>query len=536
MKTIGKKTCIRGLIYLLVLTMIWALTACSPNPTPNESLPSQTDSNVSDSQQSGDNSDVSVSDPGDSSQTDVTQSGVASTTAGNGNNGTTAGSSDKKTTTTTQKSSSGSGSTSSLKAMDDGLDFGGATFTKTVCGPTPAGTTRRIAAFEKAYNCKLKIIRLDWEKFNSQVAMSISAGTPYDICGMDNYFFPENVISMNLFEPLNDYFTDADVYGNAANKKDTGIDLKLCDYYKVDGKIYGIATHSVSTNFVGSVYPMVLYYNKKMMSEIGFTGAKDPQAMYKAGKWTWDEFEKMANEIMLLSEPGKFVVGRDFIDQGQHILWSNDVHITTTSGGKVKGNLSDPSFINALTRMQKWFNDKNSFVNAAGTDGQGQFVAGNQYMYVHASATGPLGLMPQVEKSAAFGKKIANLGVVPFPTGPDNKTKAVACTQFSARGAAKGSKDPRAVVAYAKFQDLFYELDPMAKTNKYQYSKEDKALLDSLADNVVLPVANYKTSSMTTYGILWDIFRVAQGGGDFSKTISDNKDAFDGCINTALKQ
>ena len=100
----------------------------------------------------------------------------------------------------------------------------------------------------------------------------------------------------------------------------------------------------------------------------------------------------------------------------------------------------------------------------------------------------------------------------------------------------KGSKDPRAVVAYAKFQDLFYELDPMAKTNKYQYSKEDKAMLDALADNVVLPVANYKTSSMNTYGILWDIYRVAQGGGDFSKTISDNKDAFDACIKSALKQ
>jgi len=111
------------------------------------------------------------------------------------------------------------------------------------------------------------------------------------------------------------------------------------------------------------VYPMVLYYNKKALGELGFTGAKDPQAMYKAGKWSWDEFEKMAKEIMKLSEPGKFVVGRDFIDQGQHILWSNDVHITTTKNGKVVGNLSDPNFINALTRMQKWFTDKDTFVN-----------------------------------------------------------------------------------------------------------------------------------------------------------------------------
>ncbi|MGN0494457.1 MAG: hypothetical protein ACI4F7_12480, partial [Acutalibacteraceae bacterium] len=101
---------------------------------------------------------------------------------------------------------------------------------------------------------------------------------------------------------------------------------------------------------------------------------------------------------------------------------------------------------------------------------------------------------------------------------------------------AKGSKDPRVAIAYVKFMDLFYDLDPMAKTNKYKYSQSDYEVLDKLADNVIPPVLNYKTTTISTSGIMWDLTQCAIGGGDISQSISNFKDSFQNCIDYALKQ
>lgn len=416
------------------------------------------------------------------------------------------------------------------KALDDNLDFGGKTITKTIIGTISPEVQRRAAAFEKEYNCKFKFIKLKWDNYNSSVASSIAAGTPYDICGLAPHFYPEAVVS-DLYEPLEDLFTDADVYGNSKNTKGGGLDLKLMEVYKMNGHYYGAASHTGAF----SSAPFVLLYNKKMMAAAGYTGKKDPLQMYKDNKWTWDTFAEMANNIQKTAAKGTYVLGGSIYPARQYMVYSNDVSLTKVSGGKVVQNLEDKKFLNALTYINRWFRSSSPFIDVEKgySDSLPGFIKGTYYMEATGLSSGPIYVMPQIKDSAVFGG-ITGLGVVPFPVGPDNTKKVVTSGGVYAKATAKGG-NKLAALAWVKWCDYFE--DPMEKEDPYQYSEELQKEIETWYDNLIIPVSNYKSSgSATAEGLLDGILSDASTGDNYAQSIKNTTALFQNCIDTALKQ
>ncbi len=431
-------------------------------------------------------------------------------------------SSGKKDNSSSSSSGKKPSSTSSLKPQSGsvvkGLDFGGKTFTKTIIGAIPAKTIRKKEAFEKKFNCTIKLVNLQWEQYNSQVATAMSSGKPYDICGLQSFFWPEAGVQ-GLYEPLNKYIADEDLYNK---KTGVGIDLDVSSEFALNGKYYGVSNHSGA--FASMI--QVMYYNKLMFEEAGFD---DPLELYNKGKWTWDKFFEYAKEAKNASK-GQYLMGQEL--SSTSFVLSNGYKYTTMKKGKVKENLSDSVYLKSLEKYKEF---ATKYMGPKGySDDPTEFYNGNYYMFSQVYSYGTMYMYDTIVNSAAFDYDFDNLGVVPFPVGPNNKTKTNPGHGGQAKAAGKGSKDPRVVIAWTKF-DLEFK-DPMADEDPYRYSDKINNMISKMFDNVNDYLPNYKTASQSARALYTQIENAAKKGGDYVKLINDHKSTIQSIIDDSLGQ
>ena len=110
------------------------------------------------------------------------------------------------------KTASGITIKAGTKKMEEGLDFGGATFTQTHVGAVSASFTRQIKAFESKFNCHIQLVSLGWESYIEQIAAKKSTGESYNILGIHSASQHPIAAKSDLLEPLQNAFTTADVY------------------------------------------------------------------------------------------------------------------------------------------------------------------------------------------------------------------------------------------------------------------------------------------------------------------------------------
>ena len=487
--------------FLCAVVMLLTCAACKKNPT--------TTDDSSDYYEEIEIIDGTGSSTAGSKDSSGTQSGSGgSTSKGNGGTASTVKVPENKT---------------GKKLIDSGLDFKGATFTKTIVGTVSSEVMRRMEAFGKKYNCKLKLVRLQWESYNNQVAASIAAGDPYDICGLHPRFFVSS-LNADLYEPLEKYITDADWY-DSKKPNAGGLDKHWCNAFGADGHLYAAATHDTSY----AANPSVMYYNAKLFEEAGLD---DPYELYKAGKWTWDTFEKMGNKVKNAAK-GKYIIGQDF--NVGHVVGSNtSSSYITVKNGKPSINLSDPNAIVAFNRAQKWFNKNTGIVGPKDySDNSTEFINGNYYMFTADSAYGPLNLMPQVAKSPAFDNNVKNLKIVPMFIGPNGSKDSPSFGGVNGKSAAKGA-DPRVCIAWAEFSCVFD--DPMKDEDPYLYSDEQRAILQSLYDapNRKYYTNIYETISNNSQVLYNEILSAVRDGGDYAQAINQRKKTIEDCVNQAI--
>lgn len=485
-------------IVLTILMVFGTLTACEKNPSSDEYVSSAIWVDVEDEDRdSDDGNEVTSSSDGKTEN----NSSVSS-----GNNGGTNNGSGGSVTPPTNKGS-----------LLEGLDFGGKTFTKTIIGTVGNQVMRTISAFEEQYNCKIKLVRLKWETYNSQIATRMASGDPYDICGIANQMFPECVVQ-SLYEPLDKYITKADQYDP---KTGYGIDMDMSSYYNYQGKMYGLVAHTGRL----STLPYVLYYNKLKFKEAGL---EDPLALYNKGQWTWSMFLEYG-KIVKDPAKGQYLIGQDIHNT---FVYSNDWNPVKFANGKTLTNIKDSKFINGLSKFSEICSTivgPKSF-----SDNPSEFINGNYYMFMQQSMYGYLDLMPKVVASSAFKKNKANLGICPVPVGADNKTKASPAFCGQGKAAGKGSDDPRVVVAWVLFSNMF--TDPEAKNDPYTYNEEQQAIIDKISDNVIPTMNYYKTSTQNAATLTDEIIEAARKGNDYSKLISDYSKTIQTIIDDSMKQ
>ncbi len=346
------------------------------------------------------------------------------------------------------------------KTMDEGLNFGGKTFTmakRNDTAYTAASFTRLVSAFEKKYNCKIKTVELEFNTYPTLIANAKATGSPYDIIFCHGSMFPTLPMS-GVVNDLSTYFSTAD-YDTGKG----GIDIAKSSYFVIDKKLYGVVGGS------DAVYPMVIYYNKQLFNK---SGLEDPYELYKAGKWTWSKFREQGKKVT--DAANKVYYGdNSFYSKG--VVLSMGVSLMTWKNNKPVVNLENTRVIKGYQMVYDFFNKSKICSNDFSASERVQFSDGLAYCSVQESQKYSV-YCEAAAQSPAFNRNAANVGVVPLPQDTASAKAGYPCGWYGSVMSGAGSSDPRVAVAFAKFWSTY--TDPVA--DKYELNSEQKALVKKL--------------------------------------------------------
>lgn len=445
----------RALSIILTVCLICSFSACrrvGENGSETSVLDSSAVSEVISLPESS-SSDVSSADNSVVSTAGSSNSGTASTPSSNPTNG---------NQVVIEKPSE---VTVSNDPVEKGLDFGGRTLKLAVGYTTTSTFAKMVKAFESTYNCKIEVTQLSFDKYLADLAAKVTSGEVFDIVYVHGSFYP-NCFIKGFYQPLDGVFTTADLY-DVNNLAAGGIDKVKSEGFSWDGHYYAVTGYKTSV-------PM-LYYNKKMMAAAGYTGQKDPLALYNSGDWSYQKLQEIGKQVTNASA-GIYLGGRDFFAGG--LVAFNRGQFVKMNGTAVSENLSDPRIYNAYKFQREISLGSGAVINyKTGTGGQdySAFANGKTYMFYNDASVYST-LAKAAAESGYFGKNKNNLGYVPFPFGPDNTEKEYFIKWLEGWGAGINCKDKRAAVAFTKFESKWAE----SSNSKYAAPAEFNALVDKL--------------------------------------------------------
>ncbi len=433
---------------------------------------------------------------------------------------TTVSKSKNNTTPTTSAPKGGKYFKKGSTKMEQGLNFGGKTFTM-ACAITPTNLLKRqIAAFQTKYNCKIEVKMLDYDQYIQQVAAKKASGKSYDILELEGHRFPGMVVA-NLCEPLEGNVSTADLI----DKKNTaagGFSEELSNGFAWDGHLYGV----VGTSGYYGLQPGLLWYNKKTLSDAGVR--TDPRKLYDSGKWDFDALKSIGET---LKKNGYWLGTRNLA--GRSMVMANGAWVITP-GNNPKANLTDSKVINAYKYVRTLTTGKDPIIDLNETNTTDAFFTGKIAFYssppYHYNAN--LNIAENVSSSSAFGKSLKNLGVVPHPKGPDNSNYAKGCTWLYALAAGKGS-DNRVAIAWGKFGTTFKS--PVKET--YELSDADAKMIENIKNGPIIYLnASYSDGKKIAHDYISQMeWFIVEDGQDVAKLTAEYNAYVKNCINVALK-
>lgn len=532
---------------LLVMIFAFTLAACGEDKGNTSSGAANNTSDVASVDSTGDN----TASTGDASK-DTKSTGSKATKSGTqttASKGTTVNANSRVVTskggTTTQTSGQGNQSgkkniksvagwisVKSGKSQTSGLNLKGKTIKMAITEEGQYNTAsfkRTIAAFEKEYNCKVKLTTLKFDRYNQQVTQALSAGNMYDICYAHGSMFPACAID-NLYEDVLPTLRQDDLMDG--NKPLAGgIDIAKSGYFAYKGKLYG------TCNFE-SVFPYVIYYNKKQMADAGYSGSKDPRKLAENNKWSWSVIKSMGRRLTDI-DSGVYFVSNSFTGRCVTLAYGSAI-VKAETNNKTKSvkytqNITSAQFIAGCKQIQEFFTGNTRIGEPR--DGSHPYNSsealrkGTVYMWTEETSK-YLDLAKEVKSSAAFNRDKNNIGIVEVPLGSTNKSKIYPTGWLTAVCCGKG-KDPRVSIAWdtfrSRYQDPVQDSNAMSKTDK-EYAAE------LLKGDICCEPGQFQTSENDVLNLVnaqvW--YRIVNGD-DVSKCITQTKDQITTCINTTMK-
>lgn len=464
----------RWIPMLMAAIMLLSFAGCGGDVAPESSAPDTSDSASAESSTSA----ASGEESGATGQTDST-TGAKNPTQGG-----------KVTTTTTRTppKTNGTGkvtvgndvtiATGTKPSQTETINYKGAKFKLAIPYDAGAAFQRKMNAFGAKYNCDIAMSRLTWGQYNTQLSQAVLASKPYDIVFTSGSFYPAPIVA-DLLLPVDSAITTADLVDAKAPEKG-GINLELSKAFAWGNQLYALSSNR-------SVYPEVMYYNKKLFREAGL---EDPYTLYKNGKWNWQKFMEQAD---LATDTAGGVYYMSYPDPNALQGLFDTSAVKLDENGAPYENLSDSKMVAAFNFF------KDSFVKPGkiiwqNTDPATAFKNGTAYIYTsvtdgYAQAAG------MAKDSTAFDKNISNLGVVPWPLPAENTRKAYPVHQPQGWAINKGSKNVDVLVEWVKFESTFN--DPVQDENILP--SEYRAVFDKLmTGNVSYPISGFTDSSNKT--------------------------------------
>lgn len=502
----------RALSIILTVCLICSFSACrrvGENGSETSVLDSSAVSEVISLPESS-SSDVSSADNSVVSTAGSSNSGTASTPSSNPTNG---------NQVVIEKPSE---VTVSNDPVEKGLDFGGRTLKLAVGYTTTSTFATMVKAFESTYNCKIEVTQLSFDKYLADLAAKVTSGEVFDIVYVHGSFYP-NCFIKGFFQPLDGVFTTADLY-DVNNLAAGGIDKVKSEGFSWDGHYYAVTGYKTSV-------PM-LYYNKKMMAAAGYTGQKDPLALYNSGDWSYQKLQEIGKQVTDASK-GIYLGGRDFFAGG--LVAFNRGQFVKMNGTAVSENLSDPRIYNAYKFQREISLGSGAVINyKTGTGGQdySAFANGKTYMFYNDASMYST-LAKAAAESGYFGKNKNNLGYVPFPFGPDNTEKEYFIKWLEGWGAGINCKDKRAAVAFTKFESKWAE----SSNSKYAAPAEFNALVDKLLTGKVFwNIGGFAGKSTYVPGLQDEVCaELTDPNNDLAATLEQYRNKINSCLAECLQ-
>lgn len=328
---------------------------------------------------------------------------------------------------------------------------------------------RAINLYEKNFGGKVDIVYSDWNNWNTKILARMAAGDPIDVIFGGTGTFPRYYLQ-GIVQPIDGY---VDLKASYLNK--TAMDL----VFKYGGKYY-LASQK------GSNVPIICIYNKDLMLEEGIDEDEMPLALYKAGKWNWDAFEKLAKKLAAdTNKDGKIDRYGCNLWAPTYLVYANGTSfVKLDASGKGKLNFDDPALQRALNFYKKgkkegWLMDDWD-ITVSG-------LKKRQTVMLIA----PLYKFDQDKKEVEDELKAA-----PLPLGPDNKKKLYVF-EADGYGISKGAKNPRGA---GKFINLILE-----NVQKYHddvnMSKRPKFVFDIVSN--MANTAFYPGAADSLTGLPW---------------------------------
>ena len=383
-------------------------------------------------------------------------------------------------------------------------DFGGKEFQFYFWYKTNEITTRKVNEFNKKHNANVKITV--GTSFQEDLAKSIAGGNPYAMSANSARFFPQTIFA-NLYEPLNDYVKDVD-YFNAEKPENGGISKEINESFSWNGKFY-------ATGSAKACYSYAFYYNKKRFAD---DGLEDPYELWKKGEWTWDKVLEQGKQITDISN------GVGYLSTPELNIWLalNGLNYIKKSGENVfSDNLGDKDVVAAINAYRDL---------ALGTDPICIVGAKQLSWYANITYTDAYTqLATQVKMNSNFSRNVANLGVVPVPTGL-NKSGKYSTHTAQGYSAIKGSPEPSLAPCYALFESRVIDSDV---GSEFQMPSEIRNAIDNaFATNGFCPIVGFNVTGLNAQ-IGWPIIK---GQSDVTATINDNRSLINTAINATLAE
>lgn len=403
-----------------IVSMIFCIAGCKTNKTGSEIL------STDDDFMSFDNN---------STATDSSDGQSSTSGKGTGGKGTTGGG------TVVSKTEDGNMTVSvdtpvtptQKKSILASKDYKGKSFTFMYWYEPDDIVKRKVAAFNKAHNAKVKIVVVTG--FLDSVAKSIASGTPYDIVANHSDYFPQSIFS-DLYEPLEGYIATEDMH-DSSKPETGGISAAISDNFAWGGHYYALGSTK-------AVYPMVFYYNKKMFTEAGL---EDPWELYKSGKWTWNKLVEMGKQVTDFSN------NITFLEAPGLGAWNaiNAIPAVKMENGTYTAQFTSTQYINSCKMYQELFKGNTPICSS---DLSIMFRNGQCYMSLDQTDAYKQNAN-FAKTNSHFGKTADNLGAVPAPAGPLNTSKAYPGAAPQGYSSIKGAKDPSVAACYALFESTY---------------------------------------------------------------------------------
>ncbi|MBQ9963933.1 MAG: hypothetical protein IJP14_02305 [Clostridia bacterium] len=398
-------------------------------------------------------------------------------------------------------------------------DFGGKTYTFATINSTEK-YLNMLAAYEKAYNVKIKWDAPGMDTYLEKVASQQAANAAYDVLYVYDTWFPAE-ITRGFLQPFDPYITTADVW-DPVKKEGFSMSQLQGLAWKDHAYCAAGAYHSGCTG---------IFYNKKMLKQAGQPDLLD---LYYKGQLTWEKLYEIGSAI---NDPAKgvyFINNFSNYYNGAFCI-SYGTDFVKIAGGAAKENLSDKQLTTALQMFQKFTAGEGRITDrtakADESNGLDAFEKGTTAAVIAWPASWTHVRTGVEGKSVAFDKDIKNIGWCPLPEQNAAKTNVMGSFGGTAIGAY--TSQPYVAVTLAHWNSIYNIEGAYVDGMNADIKKISCELLDK--DNYKAAVSGFRTSAGSVENIRNNICRAVAGGGDISSTLIAYKKNLQRVLDAATK-